>query len=161
MVDINNVSNVGYSKVSDTLLTPSVLNSTISDVLLKGNQAAFSVDSTVAVDVVVSADLWKQAQYAQILVNNVAGTNAIDLVGGTNANDDVNVGAIQEALGITQPGAVAALKIFRSGATASTITLQGQTAVESTGYGADVYLETVAYNGGTGHVLVRRTDLLL
>lgn len=152
-MSLNDLANSAYTNVSNTIVNESVLNAPVTDLALQGKDASLSIStSSGAVTQQVTPALWQQAAASQLLINNSAGANSINLIATASSVSDTGIRgfALQDALGIQTVGSAVLLKIFRTGAGTATVAVNGTTVMTSTGTCSLVAVEATARSVSTG-----------
>lgn len=150
-MSLNDQVNAGFSSVKDTILNVSALNAPVTDLALQGKDAALAVSTSSGnVTQEVPSALWQQAVFSQLLINNTAGANAINLVADDDSDTGVRGFALQDALGIQTVGSAVLLKVFRTGSGTAAVQVNGVQVITSTGTASFVAVEATQRSTSTG-----------
>lgn len=140
----SSTANAAYTKLENTIVSAREISSSVTELGLSGVQPAISsIDSTSAVEVVLTTAQLQQAVISQLLLDHDTGSNAVNLYSLATSDSTANSRAaqLQAALKLNVVGAVASLNILRSGSGTGAVTLEGVTIMSASQDSAQVKIE--------------------
>lgn len=147
----NDIANVSYTKLQNVLTSAREIDSSVTDLGLKGVQPSVSgIDSTSPVEVVLTTAQLQQAAVSQLLLDHDTGASAVNMYSLATASSTANSRAaqLQAALKLHVVGSVASLTILRSGAGTGDVTLEGVTIMAASQDAAQVLIESTNVTAG-------------
>lgn len=157
----NDTANLAFTKLENTQSSPLEIDSSVTTLALKGNDAAIVVDSTSTIDVILTSSQLLQAAATQLVIDNETGSATISLQSLPDATSTANSRAaqLQSVLKLGAVGSTAKLTFIRNGAGTSIVNLEGtqilglgqtyaHVLVEATNVTAGAQTNTISAVGG-------------
>lgn len=170
----NDTANLAFTKLENTQSSPLEIDSSVTTLALKGNDAAIVVDSTSTIDVILTSSQLLQAAATQLVIDNETGSATISLQSLPDATSTANSRAaqLQSVLKLGAVGSTAKLTFIRNGAGTSIVNLEGtqilglgqtyaHVLVEATNVTAGAQTNTIsAVGGGDAYIQSTWTPVL-
>jgi len=124
----NDTANLAFTKLENTETSPLKIDSSVTTLALKGNDPAINVDSTTAIDVVLTSAQLLQAATTQLIIDNETGAADISLLALASASSTATTRAaqLQSVLKLGSVGSTAKLTFIRNGSGTSVVELEGE-----------------------------------